>query len=72
MRKGPTNSPRNPDPRTTPSNGLDAARAGIRSLDCGDEMNAPATIIARQASPDAVPPPLESDAGDLGEQRQSV
>ena len=27
MRKGPTNSPRNPDPRTTPSNGLDAARA---------------------------------------------
>jgi hypothetical protein len=35
-------------------------------------MNAPATMIARQASPDAVPPPLESDAGDLGEQRQSV
>jgi hypothetical protein len=72
MRKGPTNSPRNPDPRATPPNGLESTRAGIRSLDCGDEMDAPATMIGRQASPDAVPPSLESDAGDLGEQRQSV
>jgi hypothetical protein len=72
MRQGPTNSPRKSDPRPTPPNGVDSARAGIRSLDCGDETNASATTIIRRTTPDPEPPTLESGPGDLGEQRQSV
>ena len=72
MRQGPTNSPRKSDPRPTPPNGVDSARAGIRSLDCGEEMNAPPTTIVRRTAPDAVPSSMEPDASDLGEQRQSV
>lgn len=72
MRKGPRNAPRKSDPRPTPPNGVDSKRAGIRSLDCGEEMNAQATTIVRRDPPDSVPPGLESDGGDLGEQRQSV
>jgi hypothetical protein len=71
MRKGPTNSSRHSDTRPTPANGVDSTRAGIRSLDCGDEMNAPTTIV-RRAAPDVVPSAQETSASDLGEQRQSV
>jgi hypothetical protein len=73
MRQGPTNSPRNAQPRSTPPNGTDAARAGIRSLDCGDEMTDPATTVVRRAAkPGAVAPSPETDARVLGEQRRSV
>jgi len=70
MRQGPRPSPRKTDPRPTPPDGIDSKRAGIRALDCGDEMNAPATTIVRRAA-DAVSPPETGD-GDLGEQGQSV
>ena len=72
MRKGPTNSPRSSEYRPTPPSGVDPTRAGIRSLDCGDDMNAPATTIVRHAAPDTVNSSEENDSGDLGEQRQSV
>ena len=72
MRQGPRPSPRKTDPRPTPPDGIDSKRAGIRALDCGDEMNSPETTIIRRAAPDEVSPSLETEAGDLGEQRQSV
>jgi hypothetical protein len=51
---------------------MDSTRAGIRALDCGDERNASETTIVRRATSHAVSPPLETDAGDLGDQRRSV
>ena len=72
MRQGPRKSSRHSDPRPTPPNGVDSARAGIRSLDCGDELNASATTIIRRTTPDPEPPSLETGTDDLGEQRQSV
>jgi hypothetical protein len=73
MRQGPRNSPRHAKPRPTPPDGIDSARAGIRSLDCGDEETKPETTIVRRAAPpDAVAPSPDTDAGALGEQRQSV
>ena len=72
MRKSPTHSPRSSDPRPTPPNGVDSTRAGIRSLDCGEEMNAPGATIVRRSAPDGVSHSGETDVGELGEQRQSV
>ena len=72
MRQGPTNSPRKSDPRPTPPNGIDSTRPGIRSLDCGNEVNAPPRTIVRRTTPDSEPPSLETGTDDLGEQRQSV
>ena len=51
---------------------MDAARAGIRALDCGDDaMSDDRTTIVRRSDPDAAPPSA-GDADSLGEQRQSV
>ncbi|HKP14575.1 MAG TPA: hypothetical protein VJT85_00855 [Gemmatimonadaceae bacterium] len=72
MRQGPRNSPRKTDPRLTHANDVDSKRAGIRSLDCGEEMNATGATIVRRDTPDTARPGLETDAGDLGEQRQSI
>ena len=69
MRQGPRHSPRKSDPRPTPPNGIDS-RAGIRALDCGDEMNAPETTIVRRAASNT-PIVSETSASD-GEQQQSV
>jgi len=70
MRQGPRHSPRKSDPRPTPANGIDSARAGIRALDCGDEMNAPETTIVRRAAP-LTPIVSETSASD-GEQPHSA
>lgn len=70
MRKGPKNSSRVPRPASP--NEMDAARAGIRALDCGDDaMSDDRTTIVRRSDPDAAPPSA-GDADSLGEQRQSV
>ena len=73
MRKGPkssSNSPRRPRP-TSPQE-VDSTRAGIRSLDCGDEMSADAAPIIRRDADDAPPVSTPPDQGGFGEQRQSV
>ena len=72
MRQGPTSSPRSSNYRPTPPNGVDPTREGIRALDCGEDMNAPATTIVGRTAPEAVSSPAETEPGDLGEQRQSV
>jgi hypothetical protein len=69
MRKGPKSSSR--VPRPAPQNDPDAARAGIRALDCGDESTDDRTTIVRRSDPDT-PPPAAGDSDSLGEQRQSV
>jgi hypothetical protein len=71
MRHGPKKTPRNPDPRSTPPDGIDSTRAGIRALDCGEDPNASATTVIRR-DPNPVTPEPEMDARELGEQRQSV
>lgn len=72
MRKGPKDS--SPElrrrPRPTPR-GDDPARAGIRSLDCGEEMYADAPATVRREGTDAVPQ-APADSGALGERRQSL
>jgi len=73
MRHGPKNPPRDSRSRPTPPQAIEATeRAGIRSLDCGDETDADATTIIRRADSNAVPLPPPADSGALGEQRQSV
>jgi hypothetical protein len=70
MRKGPKNSSR--VPHSAQPNDVDAARAGIRALDCGDDaVSENRTTIVRRSDPD-VAPPSAGDSGSLGEQRQSV
>jgi len=71
MRHGPKNPARDSRSRPTPPQGVDPTRAGIRSLDCGDETDADATTIIRRGS-DTVPLPTPGNPGTLGEQRQSV
>jgi hypothetical protein len=68
MRNGPHKPTRRPP--TTPAQGDDEKRAGIRALDCGEEeVEAPRVI--RRAEP-----PIESEVAEpppaLGEQRQSL
>jgi hypothetical protein len=72
MRQGPTNSSRDSRSRPTPPQGVDPTRAGIRSLDCGDEKEADAKTVIRRGATDAAPLPTPADSGSLGEQRQSV
>jgi hypothetical protein len=70
MRKGPKSSSR--VPRPAPQNETDAARAGIRALDCGDEsMIDDRTTTVRRSDPET-PPPAAGDSDSLGEQPQSV
>jgi len=71
MRQGPTNTPRDARARPTPPHGIDPARAGIRSLDCGDDDADTATVI-RRAAGDAAPREVPLEDGSLGEQRQAL
>jgi hypothetical protein len=74
MRKGPksssSNSPRRLRPISPPA--VDSTRAGIRSLDCGDEMSADAAPIIRRDAGDASSVSTTPDQGGFGEQRPSV
>ena len=71
MRKGPT-SPDSPR-RTAPARqGDDAARAGIRALDCGDEPSADDRTIIRREAAESAPLPRPAELGDPGEQRETV
>jgi len=72
MRHGPKNPSRDSRSRPTPTQGVDSTRAGIRSLDCGDETDADATTIIRRAAPGSGSLPAPTDSDSLGEQRQSV
>lgn len=64
MRKGPTDS--TPEirrrPRSAPQ-GEEPARAGIRSLDCGDEMSADERVVIRREAKDSAPLPEQPDSG---------
>jgi hypothetical protein len=71
MRQGPTNASRDFRARPTPPHGVDPARAGIRSLDCGDD-DAPPTTVIRRAASDAAPGAAPKEDGSLGEQRQAL
>lgn len=66
MRNGPHKPTRRPLPKPAPE---DANRAGIRALDCGEELEAP--VVIRRAEPPAEPKVTESPP-TLGEQRPSV
>ena len=67
MRNGPHKPTRRPPAK--PARGDNEKRAGIRELDCGEEVEAPRVI--RRAEP-----PLEPNVAEppppLGEQRQSL
>ena len=65
MRNGPHKPTRRPLPE--PAKG-EENRAGIRALDCGEELEAPLVI---RAEPPAEPPVTEPPPA-LGEQRQSL
>ena len=71
MRKGPTHASRDSRVRPTPPDGIDPTRAGIRSLDCGDDDADPTTVIRRAAN-DAAPGAAPAEDGSLGEQRQAL
>jgi len=71
MRQGPTNAPRDSRARPTPPHGIDPTRAGIRSLDCGDD-DAHDTTVIRRAAKDAATRVEPVDDGLLGEQRQAL
>jgi len=71
MRQGPTNASRDSRARPTPPHGIDPKRAGIRSLDCGDDDEHSTTVIRRAAS-DAANHAAPVEDGLLGEQRQSL
>jgi hypothetical protein len=66
MRNGPHKPTRRPLPE--PAQG-DENRAGIRALDCGEELEAP-TVIRRAEPP--VEPRAAEPPPTLGEQRQSL
>lgn len=73
MRKGPSNS--SPDSRRrsrTAPQGDDTARAGIRALDCGNELSADARTVVRRDAAEGAPAPGPTDSGALGEQGQSI
>jgi hypothetical protein len=73
MRQGPkSSSPNSRRPRPTSPQQVDSTRAGIRSLDCGDEMGADAPLIVRRDASDASSDSTAPDRGGFGEQRQSV
>lgn len=67
MRHGPKKPARQPLPK--PAQGDDEKRAGIRELDCGEEVEAPRVI--RRAEPPIEPEAIEPPRA-LGEQRQSL
>ena len=67
MRNGPHKPTRHPLPK--PAKGDDENRAGIRSLDCGEEAEAPRVI--RRSEPPREPEVPEPQS-PLGEQRQSL
>jgi len=67
MRNGPHKPTRRPPSK--PARGDDENRAGIRELDCGEEVEAPRVI--RRAEPPPEPEVIEPPPG-LGEQRQAL
>jgi hypothetical protein len=73
MRKGPKSSSSNSPRRLRPiSPAVDSTRAGIRSLDFGDDMSADAAPIMRRDAGDASSVSTTPDQGGFGEQRPSV
>jgi len=71
MRQGPSNAPRDSRARATPSPGIDPKRAGIRSLDCGDD-DEQSTKVIRRAAGDGASRAAPVEDGLLGEQRQAL
>jgi hypothetical protein len=71
MRHNPTKPSR---PARSPSEpGHDTNRAGIRSLDCGDDEVEDEVRLSRRSDAARLEPPVGDEGGDsLGEQRQSV
>jgi hypothetical protein len=67
MRNGPHKPTRRPPSK--PARGDDEKRAGIRELDCGEEVEAPRVIRRAETPPKPdVPEPPQG----LGEQRQAL